>query len=145
MRSPSSAPIGSSWVAAHYLDGSALVKLAIEEAESGPLRRFVIGSDLVTSIIAAVEVPRAARRVAAGDRRVEEKARHAVDEAVLLELDSHIIERANDVEPETLPALDAIHLATALAYGERLEAFVCYDVRLADAARAAGLSVASPQ
>jgi predicted nucleic acid-binding protein len=43
-----------------------------------------------------------------------------------------------------LRTLDAIHLASALAIRDELEAFVTYDSRLADAARSAGLSVISP-
>jgi hypothetical protein len=41
-------------------------------------------------------------------------------------------------------SLDAIHLATALHIGGWLTAFVTYDKRLADAARAAGLNVEMP-
>jgi len=40
--------------------------------------------------------------------------------------------------------LDAIHLASAQALGPALDAFVTYDDRLADAARAVGLPVIRP-
>ena len=40
--------------------------------------------------------------------------------------------------------LDAIHLATAMAMGPELDAFVTYDDRLAEAARAIGLPVVRP-
>lgn len=39
---------------------------------------------------------------------------------------------------------DAIHLATALELGPELQAFVAYDTRLADAAKASGLPVHAP-
>jgi len=38
----------------------------------------------------------------------------------------------------------AIHLASALALGNEVDAFVTYDGRLADAARAIGLPVVRP-
>ena len=44
----------------------------------------------------------------------------------------------------TQRTLDAIHLATAIALGPELDAFVTYDDRLADAARAVGLPVVRP-
>jgi hypothetical protein len=39
---------------------------------------------------------------------------------------------------------DEIHLATAPSVRNELDVFVCYDRRLSDAARRAGLSTASP-
>jgi predicted nucleic acid-binding protein len=42
-------------------------------------------------------------------------------------------------------SLDAIHLATALHIRERLTAFVAYDNRLAEAARATGLPGRDPR
>jgi uncharacterized protein len=44
----------------------------------------------------------------------------------------------------TVRSLDAVHLAMALHIRDQLTAFVAYDSRLADAARAAGLPVAAP-
>jgi predicted nucleic acid-binding protein len=43
-----------------------------------------------------------------------------------------------------LRALDAIHLASALALGHELEAFVAYDDRLCRAAAIRGLAVSAP-
>lgn len=40
--------------------------------------------------------------------------------------------------------LDALHLASALTLADQLDALVTYDHRLADAATAAGVSVAAP-
>jgi predicted nucleic acid-binding protein len=44
-----------------------------------------------------------------------------------------------------LRTLDAIHLATAMAVGDDLEAIVTYDERMVDAARLMGLSTATPR
>ena len=44
-----------------------------------------------------------------------------------------------------LRALDAIHLATAMAVGDDLAAIVTYDERMIDAARLMGLATTSPR
>ena len=51
---------------------------------------------------------------------------------------------AGTIGPPRLRSLDAIHLASALSIGDYPEAFVTYDERLADAARAVGLNVLMP-
>lgn len=43
-----------------------------------------------------------------------------------------------------MKSLDAIHIATALAIGDRDVQFVTYDDRQAEAARQAGLTVVQP-
>ncbi|MBK5250721.1 MAG: VapC toxin family PIN domain ribonuclease, partial [Actinomycetales bacterium] len=43
-----------------------------------------------------------------------------------------------------LRSLDAVHLAAALSLGDDLEGIVTYDDRLAEAAQANGVPVASP-
>ena len=48
------------------------------------------------------------------------------------------------LEPSSLRALDAIHLATALSLNSELGGLVVYDRRLATAARDAGLEVFAP-
>jgi uncharacterized protein len=124
-----------------YIDSSALVKLAVEEPESGALIRFLDDrpTALVTSIVTYVEVRRAARRVAAteaGDR--------ALRTVALVELTSEIRARAAAVEPIAVRSLDAIQLATALTLGDEVECLVAYDKSLVEAARANGLEVVSP-
>lgn len=58
-------------------------------------------------------------------------------------VDTHGDQHALEVDP-ALRASDAIHLATAVLMGDDLDAFVCYDARLAAAAKQAGLAVAAP-
>ena len=53
-------------------------------------------------------------------------------------------DRPAAIGPPLLRTLDAIHLATALALVPDLDAFVTYDDRLAEAARALGLPVVRP-
>ena len=130
-----------------YLDASAIVKLVTAEAETAALRRWVEPqAPLVTSRISTVEVARAMLRKGARSVRL---GRGAFDEAFrsvgVVELDASIAERAGSLSPPTLRALDAIHLAAALGFGDEVATLVTYDARLADAARAAGLEVVAPR
>ena len=129
-----------------YLDASAIVKLATEEPESEALRAWLRErSSTITSRISIVEVARAiARKTESGAERGRGALREAFTSVSILELDADIANRAADVGPRTVRALDAIHLATALAIGSELAEFVTYDQRLAEAARAAGLEVVAP-
>jgi uncharacterized protein len=122
-----------------YLDSSALVKLVVDEAESEALRnRLELDVVPTSSVVSAVEVPRAARRrgVAFGSELFET--------IVTLDLTEDVITRAAEVEPTSLSSFDAVHLASALLLRSELESFVAYDARLLEAARANGLEVASP-
>lgn len=62
----------------------------------------------------------------------------------LVRVGAAVLDGAGHQPPPQLRSLDAIHLATALALGPRLDAVVVYDTRLAEAARAAGLAVEAP-
>lgn len=126
-----------------YVDSSAIVKLAIAEPESTALRRYLSRRQpLVSSALARTEVARAlmpsgAEAVARGQevlRRIE-----------LLRLNDQVLNDAGRLEPAEMRSLDAIHLASARQLGSSLRKLVTYDERMADAARAAGFSVASPR
>jgi len=126
-----------------YLDASALVKLVVTERETEALRAYLGGhSRHVTSMVAAVEVPRAVARLEldAADQLAALRER-----MVFTDLDETILTAAAGVEPASLRTLDAIHLATALYIRSDLAAVVTYDRRLADAAQAAGLPVVAPR
>lgn len=129
-----------------YLDASAIVKLATAEPETRALRAWLLErSPLITSRISTVEVARAiARKTEGRAARGRSAVREAFTAVSLSELDADIASLAADLGPPTVRALDAIHLATALAIGNELAEFVTYDRRLADAARAAGLEVMAP-
>jgi hypothetical protein len=62
----------------------------------------------------------------------------------LIPLDRAVQDVACDIGDPLLRTLGTLHLASALLLGDALTAFVAYDHRLADAARAAGLAVAAP-
>jgi uncharacterized protein len=127
-----------------YLDASALIKLVRREAETDALRDWLsLHSEqpVVSSELGRVEVLRAARRV--GDPVLAE-ARAVVGDLDLIPLDRAVQDVASDIGDPLLRTLDALHLASALLLGDALTAFVAYDQRLTDGARAAGLVVAAP-
>lgn len=125
-----------------YLDASALVKLVAREAETEALAAYLLAHPShATSAVGLVEVRRAAgRRPGTLPGRVD-----AVLAAVaVIRLGADLVAAAGAVRPAELRTLDAIHVATAALLGEDLEAVVTYDRRLAEAAEAAGLPIASP-
>lgn len=128
---------------AHYLDTSALVKLVVNEAETGALMAWLdeTGGDWVSSDLARTELLRTVRR-AAPDRVV--RAREVLDSITLIDVSTQIYEEAARIDPPTLRTLDAIHLAVALDLGDDLETIVAYDDRLCEAAIANGVRTTTP-
>ena len=124
-----------------YLDSSALVKLVVEEPESEDLRTFVGDRVVVSSAVARTEVIRAVAR--AEPERVS-AAEKVLAEASLIIIDGPLASAAAWVEPASVRSLDAIHLATARRLEVGLEVLVTYDRQMVQAARMAGLRVASP-
>jgi len=94
----------------------------------------------LTSVLGEIETARACGRANVPAEQVEELRRGLV----LVELEEDIRSLACVALPPRLRTLDAIHLATALALREDLEAFVTYDVRLAEAVERAGLPLLAP-
>ncbi len=128
-----------------YLDASALVKLATPEPETDALRAALDTYDArVTNRLATVEVTRALLRRGVASAGLVDAVAEAFTGLAIIELDAATAESAGRLGPSTLRSLDAIHLASALAMGAELEGMVTYDSRLADAARAAGLTVVAP-
>lgn len=124
-----------------YVDASALAKLILDEADSPEMRRWYIESErVVTSRVGIVETMRAVGRQAHDPGHLEVILRSVET----LEFDATFARAASVIEPPTLKTLDAIHLASAVALMPDLDAFVTYDDRLADAARALGLPVVRP-
>lgn len=125
-----------------YLDTSALVKLVVAERESASLREWCERqSELVVSDLSRTELSRAVRRVRP---ELMPRVRALLDALVLVALTGEILDAAGRLEPPALRSLDAIHLASALALGDDLDAFVTYDERQAQAATAYGLTVVTP-
>ena len=125
-----------------YLDASALVKLVAPEEETDALAAFLAQHrSQATSVIGLVEVRRAAtRRPGVARERVED----VLGRISAIGLDRTTVAAAGSTGPAALRTLDAIHLASAAALGDDLEAFVTYDRRLADAARVLGMPDVAP-
>ena len=135
-----------------YIDASALGKLLLRDEGGSELAREVIGAMDVsfTSRIALPETRAAlaaARRAGRLTSRDHSTAVRDLDRAIasfrIIELHPALARAAGDVaERFALRALDAVHLASALALGTRETIVVTWDRALASAATAAGLGVA---
>jgi predicted nucleic acid-binding protein len=132
-------------VTALYLDSSAFVKLAVEEPETATLRAYVAGrgeSRRVSSALLRTESLRAVRHLGAEALATVREGLRRVD---LVGIDDRILDAAGTLEPRILRTLDAIHLATAMAVGDDLEAIVSYDERMVEAATLLGLATVTPR
>ncbi len=126
-----------------YLDSSAIVKLVVAEPESEALRRYLRRrTTRVSSALARVEVVRAVR-FNGDEARV--RARKVLDRIRLLAIDEALLDAAADLDHEVLRSLDAVHLASAQAFGVSLEALVTYDSRMIQAAEVVGLPWSAPK
>ena len=127
-----------------YLDSSALVKLALSEAQSPALTAWLADREdeaIVSSALHRTEVLRAIwlaepGALTRGVRLIRRVGRVA--------LSTEVLDNAATLPPQQLGPSDAIHLASALAVRRDLSAFVAYDKRLLDAAREAGLPLPVP-
>jgi predicted nucleic acid-binding protein len=125
-----------------YIDSSAIVKLAVAEPESKALRRYISRrGPLVSSALARTEVARALLSTGPAAMGRGEQALRRIQ---LLRVNDRVLRDAGRLRPSELRSLDAIHLASASTLGPAVRQIVTYDERLADAARAAGFTVASP-
>ncbi len=125
-----------------YLDSSALVKLIVQERESGALRRYLRERpQRVSCGLARTEVLRAVWHF--GPTAIK-RARLLLRRVDLIRLDDSLLDAAAGIDPRVLRSLDAIHLAAAQLIASELEAFVTYDQRMAAAAALLGFPVAAP-
>ncbi|MDQ3402520.1 MAG: type II toxin-antitoxin system VapC family toxin [Actinomycetota bacterium] len=130
-----------------YLDSCAIVKLIAPEPESVALAAWMnehADQVIITSVLAEIEVARALRRSRPGVLGAVTGVLSRIDR---MEIDAPVRATAAAYIDVNLRSLDAVHLATAeslVASGERLNAFVTYDKRLASAAVEAGFTVAAP-
>jgi len=125
-----------------FLDSSAVTKLVVAEAESAALARRLSGQHLVGSALLVPEVARAVRRVLG--RSQDALLAEVLALIDLVAVDRALLTAAAELEPASLRTLDAVHLASALALGDRADVVITYDDRLLDAARTAGLAVERP-
>jgi uncharacterized protein len=126
-----------------YLDTSAALKLVMPEAETEGLELWIAERATVPRIssrLLRIEMLRSVARTA--PQRMS-RANVVLSAVALVSMDD-VASAAEDVGDRTLRSLDAIHLATAQELRSELTAFVCYDKRLRESARALGLPVEAP-
>jgi predicted nucleic acid-binding protein len=126
-----------------YVDSSALVKLAVREAESQALRAYLRRRrPLICSALARTEVIRALLPLGSA---ALQRGQTVLARIELVRLGNRVLDEAGALNPAELRSLDAIHLTTAaLATARGPVHFVTYDERMAEAARQRGWRVASP-
>ncbi len=130
-----------------YLDTCAVAKLARHEYETEALFDWLERNgeeSLISSVLLEVELERALRRA---DPAALPRIPRILSGITRIELTTSIRAAAGAYQDPLLRSLDAVHLATAQAVtdgGEELTAFVTYDKRLIDAARAVGVTVVHP-
>ena len=130
-------------MSAAYVDASALVKLFKLERETEAFRAAMTDWPVqVASEIIRVEAVCTARRL--GGEDVLGRAEAALERISLIPLTSEIVGLATDAYTPPLRAMDAIHLATALAMREDLGAMFVYDGDLLAAAAAHDLNPLAP-
>jgi predicted nucleic acid-binding protein len=128
---------------ATYLDSSALVKLAVEEPESGALRRYLRRRrPLVSSALAGTEVLRA---LLLEGEEATARGRAVLARVDLVRINDRVLNSAGALLPVDLRSLDAIHLTTAAQLGPDLGQVLTYDERMMDAGKRLGLKMASPR
>lgn len=126
-----------------YLDSSAFVKSIVREAETEALRAYLSRHPArrVSSALLRTEALRAVRDLGPIALATIREGLRGVD---LIAIDDRILDTAGILEPRILRTLDAIHLATALAIGDDLDAIVTYDARMVEAAGLLGLAAIAP-
>jgi predicted nucleic acid-binding protein len=126
-----------------YLDSLAVAKLVALEAETDALETDLVNREgILTSRLTTTEVARAAAR--AGHRPLLQQVDAVMASFVLLEVTPAILAAAGGLAPAALRTLDALHLATIASLDRDAVDVICYDDRLADAARELGFVVLQP-
>lgn len=127
---------------ATYLDSSAIVKLVVEEPQSGALGRYLRRRrPLMSSALARTEVLRAL--LMEGEPGLT-RARAVLSRIDMVRLNDRVLAAAGTLLPDDLRSLDAIHLATAQLLGGDLGKVVTYDERMIEAAQQLGIETTSP-
>lgn len=132
-----------------YIDTSALLRIVLRE--SGALEQLRTYDGLVSSELISVESARTIDRLRVQGALTMEEAAERIGaindwlEAIdLVLLRPSVLSRASDPMPMPIGTLDAIHLATALIWRDRmgpLPEMATHDAALGAAARAFGFDV----
>lgn len=134
-----------------YLDSSALLRLVLREQESLELDELTSCESIISSELLAVESLRTIDRLRLQGALSTEEAtsrfsvvRDWLEAVDLVLIQRPILARASEPFPTALGTLDALHLATALVWRDRMKqdlVMATHDGGLALAARAFGIDV----
>jgi predicted nucleic acid-binding protein len=128
-----------------YVDSSALLKRYVDEPDSSAADSLLRSDpSLVTGRHTVIEVRRNLARLLSGRDAAAARSAFSEDlEAIaIVELDETTCEGAAAIAEITgVRTLDALHLAAARRVGAPAVAFLTFDVRQAQAARALGFAV----
>ena len=127
-----------------YVDSSALIKRYVDERDSDVAIELMKSDPvLVTSRLTEVEVRRNLTRLLDGDALTESRKQLQLDldAFALVALDATTCSDAARIAEQTLcRSLDSLHVASAARAGSATT-LLTFDIRQAQAARSAGLSV----
>lgn len=123
-----------------YADTSALGALLVAQPETDALVEWLdqVNADLVSCDLLETEL----RRMAVREQRDQAKVTAILDGVSLAALDRATFRSAGLLPMPYLRTLDALHLEAAIRLD--VHAVLTYDIRLAEAARSAGLEVIAP-
>lgn len=135
-----------------YFDSSAVVKVYVQESGRATVLRLLRLHEVVVSAILPVEIRGALRRRAEENAIKSSRLPAALNQLAadrdqwnLLAVSKEILARAEEiVATHAVRTLDAIHIASAKEFAERLQArvpFISADHRQVEAAAAVGLIV----
>jgi predicted nucleic acid-binding protein len=135
-----------------YFDSSAVVKVYVQENGRASVLRLLRLHEVVVSAILPVEIRGALRRRAEEDAIESSRLPAALDQLAadreqwnVLAVSTEILARAEEIVGNyAVRMLDAIHIASAKEFAERLQTrmpFISADHRQVEAAAAVGLTV----
>lgn len=127
-----------------YVDTSALAKTVLAEAESAAVVSLLDGLRADQVFSSALTRTELVRSVARSESQRTGFARQRLARVSLVALSDSLLDAAAALSPAVLRSLDAVHVASAMRLGADLDAVLTYDARMADAARANGLTVLAP-
>lgn len=135
-----------------YFDSSAVVKIYVQENGRATVLRLLRSHEVVVSAILPVEIRGALRRRAEENAIQSSRLPAALNQLTadgelwsVLAVSTEILERAEEIVANyAVRTLDAIHIASAKEFAERLRTrlpFISADRRQVEAAAALGLAV----
>jgi predicted nucleic acid-binding protein len=130
-----------------YVDASVIVAATLDQpgALRGVRWAAAVSSELIVAeLLGTLDRLRLTSRTPDGElAQLREEAERNLAKLDLVPIDRAVLRRAGGAFPMPVKTLDAIHLATALLWGEQAGeiVFLTLDRQLANAARACGLTV----